>query len=128
MRRSVARLAAFLFALQLAVPAGFMPNIADAKAGIYEVVICTGAGFKTITIDETGQPVDPAFPDGAPETGGFSCPFFKVAAKAVDQEDAPNVHRMAAVAVVHHIRRDQVPSPRIFSAYLGSRAPPANLG
>lgn len=121
-------LTAILFALQLAIPAGFMPNIAAAKAGVYEIVICTGTGFTTITVDETGQPVSPASTGGAPETGSFACPFFKVAAKALDQDVGPAVHRMAAAQVVQHVQRDQIPAPRVVSSSLGSRAPPAHLG
>lgn len=126
-RRAVSCAALVLFALQLTIPAGFMPDAGALKAGHYEVVICTGTGFKTITVDESGRQVDPGQSDDSQAPGQFSCPFFKVAAQAAALPTmpvlaAPVVH--VAIAVV----RDRVATVRRAGPTLGSRAPPLAFG
>ena len=55
--------------LRLLAPQGFMPA-KDASDGL-TLVICTGKGLATITLDEHGRPAKPPAKDPRPET----CPF-----------------------------------------------------
>lgn len=123
----IARLTVFLFALQAALPIGFMPDPEALKSGHYEIVICTGTGLKTITVDEQGKPVDSDDTDGT-HSGAFACPFSKVAAKAAALPPAPVLDRLAAAVIVPLARDGQAPVQDARGPALGSRAPPVILG
>ncbi len=126
-RRAFSCVALVLFALQLTIPAGFMPDVGALKSGQYEVVICTGSGFKTITVDESGRQVDPGQSDDSQSPGQFSCPFFKVAAQAAALPTMP-VLNAPVVHVENVVVRDRIVTVRRAGPTLGSRAPPLVFG
>lgn len=49
-----------MVALRALIPAGFMPDFAAAQGGTFQLVLCTQAGLKIVTVDAKGEPTDPA--------------------------------------------------------------------
>lgn len=45
------------FVLRALIPVGYMPDFGSLNRGALKVVICTGAGSKTLVLDATGDPV-----------------------------------------------------------------------
>lgn len=127
MRQWIARLTVLLFALQAGLPIGFMPDPEALKSGHYEIVICTGLGLKTITVDAQGQPIDSDDADGS-HSGALACPFSKVAAKAATLPPVSVLDRSADAAAVPSAQADQAVSQGVRGPSLGSRAPPSHLG
>ena len=110
--------------LRAFIPLGFMP--AAAEDGWVTLVICTGDGVSSITIDAEGRPVEPAAP-AEPVTGKHQegpCPqsaSAKFAAAAVTEGALPSLHLrqivLASAAEQAFIAHRQ-------PGALGSRAPP----
>ena len=116
-------LIAALVLARAVIPVGFMPNVSALADGVLEIVICSGAGIKTIALDESGAPVAPSRPHTNHVQDGL-CPFATASA-------------LAAVALISALFRPyRWPSRALFSvdkiqfapAYhsgaLGPRAPP----
>lgn len=72
-RAVIALLLAFVLALKLLVPAGYMP-----APGQLSIQLCTGEGVRTVLIDRDGQPI----PDGQPHqvSAAMSCAYAGLAA------------------------------------------------
>ncbi len=120
-RAVVARILVVAFALHAAIPLGFMPDLKSLNDGRIDIVICTGAGFKTIEIDANGNPVEPDSPD----TVSPACPFALSIAKAIVPEHTGE----AEVVAIGHADRlrpadDFVRITVLQGPPLGSRAPP----
>jgi hypothetical protein len=77
----VARLILVLFALRAMVPVGYMPDLGALEHGQVRIVVCTGAGFKTLLVDEAGQPVG-SQEAGKTQHAGDGCPFGTASASA----------------------------------------------
>lgn len=58
LRQVIIRLVLVAFVLRALVPAGYMFAPQDPGEVGIKVVICTGHGFKTITLDENSDPVE----------------------------------------------------------------------
>jgi hypothetical protein len=127
-RRCVARLILVLFALRAVVPVGYMPDLGALEHGQVRIVVCTGAGFKSLLVDEAGQPVD-AQESGKSQHAGADCPFGTAAAKALL---APTlVVALAPPAYEQHFRHPGsgvALLPPAQGPPLGPRAPPTVLG
>ncbi|MGP1256416.1 MAG: hypothetical protein ACTS10_18495 [Kiloniellales bacterium] len=59
MFRTLTGLITFVLLLRAMIPVGFMPDLAAARDGVFTLVICSGSGVSTITLDANGDPVDP---------------------------------------------------------------------
>jgi hypothetical protein len=125
-RIAVTRTALFLFILRSLIPPGFMPGIDAAGEGRIEVVVCTGAGLKTLVLDEKGNPVAP---DDRQSGSADECPFGAVTAKAFLLPDAlPQAPRPVSVQDRAVDLRNLALKPPAQGPPLGSRAPPLTLG
>lgn len=60
------------------IPVGYMPG--QDTAGAYTIVICSGFGTKTITVDQDGVPVQHGDENNTPSTNAEHCPFAPVLA------------------------------------------------
>lgn len=121
--RCVLTLLAIIILLRAIVPVGFMPDLSQLANGVFEVVICSGDGLSTITVDGDGNPVAPHGSDTGPVEDGL-CPFAVAAAVA-----------LAALAVLL-FASFRWPSRVVFSVHqaqwasvhcsgpIGARAPP----
>lgn len=118
-----------LFLLHALVPVGFMPDVDALQIGKLEIVICTGTGFKTLTVDENGNPLPNGGSAPVGQVDKAKCPFggatFKpvsvsvvpfVSAPAPRQSTAPVVSAASSIA------------SQILGPVPGPRAPPAILG
>ncbi|WP_435641747.1 DUF2946 family protein [Micavibrio aeruginosavorus] len=98
------------------VPVGYMPG--DRDDGTFTMVICSGFGTQTITVDEHGQPIT-----GEQQQSGEHCPFAPVLAS-----DVPEPVTLAAInapySVFVEIWSDHI-RDRHAVARASSRAPPA---
>lgn len=119
-----------LFMAHALVPAGYMPNFGALRDGVIEVVICTGAEFKTLSVDKNGTPVNhnPVSPDS--HLDKFSCPFSAAAVQKATPADAPPLLTSPSARVAADWVVITTASPRLpqRGSVLGSRAPPTNLG
>ncbi len=117
-----------LFALRAVIPVGYMPDPAALQDGRFEIVVCTPAGLKTITVtpDRSG----PGGAEKAPtdELSAPECPFQTVIAKALivpDQIGAPLRWSPAALpgggTTSTSLLRSSLTGPP-----LGLRAPPVS--
>ena len=79
MRRFLTPLLILAFALRALVPAGFM--LAPSAVGEMTVVLCTGHGPQTITLDADGKPV-PATPKQSQHT---NCAYASVGGVALSE-------------------------------------------
>lgn len=104
------------------VPSGYMLQ-ADA-AGNFEVVICTENGFKTITVDAEGRPVES---DGGGQTehsGDGTCPFF-LSSVSILAKSIPDIGDNAPVyARITHFFAEERPTKVEILAINAARAPP----
>jgi hypothetical protein len=127
-RGFIARLILILFALRAVVPVGYMPDLGALEHGQVRIVVCTGAGFKSLLVDEAGRPVD-AQESGTSQHAGADCPFGTAAAKAFL---APTL--VAALALPTYEQHILLPGsgvallPPAQGPPLGPRAPPTVLG
>lgn len=106
-----------------------MPDVGALQKGKLEIVICTGTGFQTLSLDENGNPLPADNSTPTDHIDKFKCPFggaaFKpVAMPAVLFVAAPVLARPpVGQATAAAVRRAQFTGP-----VLGPRAPPAFLG
>lgn len=122
----LAHLLLVLFALRAIIPVGYMPDPAALQDGRFEIVICTPAGLKTVTVvpDKTG-PADPA-DSSSDDLSATECPFHLVLAKALvlpEQSGVP-LRWASASAPVAASSPTSVLRPSLPGPPLGSRAPP----
>lgn len=115
LKRTLALAALALFALRLAIPAGFMP--APAGDG-FALVLCTAHGPQSLPSPTSGD-------SGAPEAAqAAGCPFaagaLALAAPAATAMAAPSWRRAAAAPFVHDT---SVGASSRFT--FGARAPPS---
>lgn len=128
----LARLLLFATVLRALAPLGFMPDLQALQEGRVEIVLCTGIGFKTITVDAAGRPVLPDGSDAPSDPGegaGADCAFRSPAAAALL---LPEVAALPAPAAAYSERlrpaAAQALPPPAQGPPLGARAPPATLG
>lgn len=118
-----------LFLLQAFLPAGFMPDISALRQGTFEIVVCTGTGFETLTVDENGNPVskDETTPTGHIDKS--KCPFGGVTLKPTSTLFVPivAVPTYGVVPWRHMALADLGPTSEP-GPFLGPRAPPSFLG
>lgn len=119
-----------LFMAHALVPTGYMPNFGALRDGLIEVVICTGAEFKTLSVDKNGNPVNhnPVSPDS--HLDKFSCPFSAATVhKATPADKTPLITSPSARVAADWVAITTA-SPKLpqHSSVLGPRAPPTNLG
>jgi hypothetical protein len=127
-RRCIARLILVLFALRAVVPVGYMPDLGALEHGQVRIVVCTGAGFKSLLVDEAGRPVDAQEP-GTSQHAGADCPFGTAAAKAFLAPTLVAAHEPPAVEQsVFHPGSGVALLPPAQGPPLGPRAPPTLLG
>ena len=121
----VTALAAALMIVRSLIPTGFMLDVSDREARGLDVVICTGWGLRTITID---RPNAPAPPNGADSEGTHTerCPF-AVAATVVFA--LPNAAILGPD--IRSVQADVPVSPNTTASLvaggpIGPRAPPVS--
>jgi hypothetical protein len=119
-RRYLALMLVVTLALRSLVPAGFM---LAPVGGEMTMVICTGHGPQTITLDASGKPAP-----GKPQHSDTSlCPYASTGAVALgDSATVPLAQEVRYAAVTYRITRDlfrAVPQPGATSA----RGPPSRL-
>lgn len=78
----ISTLLAVVILVRALVPVGFMPDLSRLADGVYEIVVCTGDGLGTITVDSAGDPVSPDGSGSAPVQNSL-CPFAAAAAVAL---------------------------------------------
>jgi hypothetical protein len=123
MRRFVNLLVGLVFAVRCLVPVGFMLAATPGHAGELQIVICTGHGPQTLTLDSKGEPRSQKIPDASKGT----CPYAPVGAVAVDHA-VPHllVRTVSYASLTYRITRERfraTPTPDGHSA----RGPPATL-
>jgi hypothetical protein len=127
--RNVARLIVALFLLRALIPAGFMPDLKALGDGRLEITLCTVEGLKTVTVDESGQPLTDHSPSNSKKTSSSDlCPFGSVLSHSLALPATASVGMPVALAIsiipsgqtLHLLLPAQGPP-------LGSRAPPAIL-
>jgi len=124
--RAVARVLLLLFALQAAIPAGFMPDVAALRDGSFEIVICTPGGSKILSVDSDGNPVER---DGSDRSPLSDCEFRLVVAQAALNPSAPVLEVRPVIRVESAFSRaDRRSTEHNHGPPLGSRAPPTLLG
>jgi len=79
MRRSLNWLIVIAFAVRSLLPVGMMLTAAHEAGGLPQIVICTGHGPLTLTLDEKGVPR----PAKAPASDKTTCPFSSAGSVAV---------------------------------------------
>lgn len=102
------------------VPVGYMPDLSAARDGTFKVVICTGDGARTITLDASGAPTHPA--DTAGDQQG--CVFSTLAEAVISPAAGPAVAVPAGqgLGALRPAPSDVLPV-RMPAGY-GARAPP----
>ena len=113
--------------VRIAVPAGFMPDVAALQRGVYKITICTGYGYKEIMVDENQEPVEETVKK---ETGhqssktiGTLCPFAAIHGAAL-----PVVLLVLALAIFWRdllFRRRSNPLRSMTAPSAWPRGPPA---
>ena len=126
-RRFMARLTLFLFALRALVAAGYMPDLGALGHGQVQIVICAGDGTRSLLVDEAGRPLAD---QGSGETHHVAdCPFSMASAKAF-MPPAPAVFPgfPGIDKGVFPPGGDQILPPSAEGPPLGQRGPPILLG
>jgi len=82
MQRYVNFLIVFAFAVRSLLPVGLMLAAAPDQSGSVQIVICTGHGPQSFTLDDKGVPQ----PAKAPAADKSTCPYAPVGALAVNHE------------------------------------------
>ena len=121
--RPLILLVLFLVLLRALVPPGYMPDLAAAQDGIITLVICSPDGLRTISLDENGNPVEPA--EAPEEHQRQHCPFASVGSIDIPQlakEPVPIVFTMRAAL---WSPQECLGAERPVAGPVGSRAPPA---
>jgi len=120
MRRLVGLLLIVLFAARSLLPAGFMLETATGDDLIH-VVICTGSGAKTVTLDADGEPV-PAKPASS-ENG--TCAFAAAVYAGLVGDGAPVVSVGLHYAAVAYATPERPHMAAINAGSASARGPPA---
>ncbi|HMN36191.1 MAG TPA: hypothetical protein PKD49_00555 [Hyphomicrobium sp.] len=119
MQRFLTIVLVLVFMARSIVPAGFMLQSTDT-AGHVQVVVCTGSGFETITVDRDGLPV----PSQHGEVAGAQCPYSAATAAVTEPDAVPSLAvAVRYSAVAYKVERDlhaADPKPHELSA----RGPP----
>ena len=123
MHRYVNILIVFAFAVRSLLPMGLMLAVAPDHSGAVQIVICTGHGPQSFTLDAEGVPQ----PAKAPAADKSTCPYAPVGAVAVNHE-APHLlsHTVRYAALTYAITTEifrATPKPGAQFA----RGPPALL-
>jgi hypothetical protein len=123
MRRLLNLLIGLAFAVRSLLPVGFMLAATPAHAGGVEIVICTGHGLQSLTVDDEGKTA----PAKAPMSAKDICPYAPVGAVAVDHDTPHLLTRTVHYAsLTYRVTRElfhATPRPGAQSA----RGPPAVL-
>lgn len=123
-RVAVTVILVLVLAVRSLLPAGFMLQASDASSGKLEVVICTSAGIKHLTLDEGGTPVAPA---KSQHLDHGLCPYAGAGALAVTSADSVSLFSQVEYAAVTYVlavaQFAETPQPGATSA----RGPPIEL-
>ena len=122
MHRYANLLIVFAFAVRSLLPVGLMLAAVPDHSGAVEIVICTGHGPQSLTVDAEGVPL----PAKAPGADKSACPYAPVGAVAVDQETQLLSHSVRYAALTYAITAEifrATPKPGAQSA----RGPPSLL-
>jgi hypothetical protein len=99
----IAGLFAQLFVTGLYAPAMALRSAVATVDGARTILICTGTGFKAVTLDDRGRPTKPA-PDADQTTycpicfGLAGCHVIEPGPVAIAQTDPPAPPRLSAIA------------------------------
>jgi len=123
MRQRLSVLLVLMLAVRSLLPAGFMLQPSAAGDGSLAIVICTGHGPQTISLDPEGQPAK----SPAQKSDAGICPFATAGSVALAGADAPLLATTVNYAGVDFALPDAPllvkPHPRATS----SRGPPSFL-
>jgi len=123
MRRVFNLLIGLAFAVRSLLPVGFMLAATPGHAGELQIVICTGHGLASVTLDDKGVPQ----PTKSPTSAKDICPYAPVGAVAVDHATPHLLVRAVSYAsLTYRITRERfqaTPKPGAQSA----RGPPTLL-
>jgi hypothetical protein len=127
-RRAIGLVTVALFALRALIPAGIMPDLDKLSEGTLELVICTGQGLETVTVDAASYGV-PSSDHSTDQGSQFSdCAFGITVAKAFA---APALNDFVAAPLTAETTpwpvRDERTATASTTLPLGSRAPPHPL-
>ncbi|MBS0239354.1 MAG: hypothetical protein JSR89_13100 [Proteobacteria bacterium] len=109
-----------VFTLRALIPVGYMPDFGSLAEGKLKVVICTGAGSKTIVLDAAGNSV----PSRHTTKVDHPCAFAGMATAVTPSANLEGVtqgysaHHFVFLALNHHFIRHSGP-------VLGPRGPPS---
>lgn len=137
LRRWVAHLLLFAFALRALIPAGYMPDFSATSRGSFKVVICTTASASSVAMKmnlgdvglfDDADSLNDSNNNGAPHPlskhSSDSCAFTGIASLALpDLEIAPAARLDFAAIKLTPAEAAIVPPARAGPA-LGARAPP----
>lgn len=117
-----------LLVLRACLPPGFMPSASAMQEGRVEIVICTGTGYQSLFVDQSGAPIGEPEADKS-DGAATGCAFGMVLPMALLQ--SPLGWQIAAPLPSDDVfsLRDPsyvTPSPR--GPPVGGRAPPYRLG
>jgi hypothetical protein len=123
MRRLLNLLIGFAFAVRSLLPVGFMLAATPGHAGELQIVICTGHGLQSLTLDSKDVPR----PAKSPVSAKDICPYAPVGAVAVDYTTPHLLVRTVSYAsLTYRVTRERfraTPRPGAQSA----RGPPSLL-
>jgi hypothetical protein len=123
MHRYVNLLIVFAFAVRSLLPVGFMLAATPAYGGSVQIVICTGHGLETLTLDDKGVPR----PANMPAADSSKCPYAPVGAVAINHASPHLLARVVRYASVAYAITTEIfratPKPGARSA----RGPPSSL-
>lgn len=132
----LAHLLLVLFALRAIIPVGYMPDPSALQDGRFEIVVCTPAGLKTITVspdaagpDTAGADQDAAEDGAADDLTATECPFQTVIAQALVLPDRVGIALSWASAGAPPVGPEPVSAlrPVLLGSPLGPRAPPISV-
>ena len=118
--RWLGHLVLLVFVCRSLIPVGFMPDLAGVSRGAFQLVICTGYGWKTVELDANGHKLP------AKHSGSHHQPCaFSISAVS----DLP----IMAITIIPQLIKAVVTRDRIFEMLpppragprVGSRAPPS---
>ena len=110
------------FAVRSLLPMGLMLAAVPDHAGAVEIVICTGHGPQSLTVDDEGRPL----PAKAPAADKSTCPYAPVGAVAANDETPVLAQTVRYAALTYAIAAEifrATPKPGAQSA----RGPPSLL-
>lgn len=108
------------FILRALIPAGYMPDLAAARAGTFQIVICAAGGEHLIAVDADGNEV----PDHSAAFAGEPCAFAGLAAMALHNLETLPATRVEYGDTALWPQLAVTMPPARAGPQLGSRAPP----